>query len=687
MPPSNFPLRWESTGDQWWYASPIDFAAANGHYDLVRELLHLDNNLLIKLTSLRRIRRLETVWDDDDEKKEPESRGDVAKCRAHVARRLYRECEISPGYNTLVRARYGGWLLYTAASAGDLKFVNELLARDPFLVFGEGEYGVTDMFYAAARGGNSEVFRVLLRCSVSPTGKQGSDEGMENRNGDTEFEKDIANRAVHSAARGGNLEILGELLKDCGDVLSYRDDQGSSVLHSAAGRGQVEVVKELIASYHIITSIDHNGNSALHVAAYRGHLPVVEALIQECPSLTSLTNIHGDTFLHMAVSGFRTPGFRRMDRQIELMEELVSSRGTVNIQEVINVKNNDGRTPLHIAMIENIQSSLVELLMTVPSINLNVRDADGMTPLDLLRQTRPRSADSEILIKQLVSAGGVSSRRHSATVIASQLRGSRGGIGTSPGTSFRIPDGEIFLHTGVEHAAPSDFSRELGTSADYSSALSQQEASIDDLEKKASARTGSKVSSAAKRLKALLQWPKKKKKSKEQKDPSVVAKLTDDEASSIDSFHVCRSYEECPTPLRKKYSKFASFSSTNDNANGNLPSPLTRSRFAAGLMHGVIHAKPHLSGPIHQSTPSPLSAVSSSVCSPASSNRDKNFGKSATFGSKLMSRKQGSFNAKVMNQYLCFGAQGLEADGGGGSINRKPGYQDYTHRRATSLAA
>lgn len=65
MPDSYFPLRWESTGDQWWYASPIDWAAANGHYDLVRQLLHLDANLLIKLTSLRRIRRLEAVWDDD----------------------------------------------------------------------------------------------------------------------------------------------------------------------------------------------------------------------------------------------------------------------------------------------------------------------------------------------------------------------------------------------------------------------------------------------------------------------------------------------------------------------------------------------------------------------------------------------------------------------------------------------
>jgi len=129
---SYFPLRWESTGDQWWYASPIDWAAANGHYDLVRELLYLDTNLLIKLTSLRRIRRLETVWDDDSQFV------DAAKGRSFVARNLLLECDTKNRKNTLIRAGYGGWLLYSAASAGDVAFVKELLERDPLLVFGEG---------------------------------------------------------------------------------------------------------------------------------------------------------------------------------------------------------------------------------------------------------------------------------------------------------------------------------------------------------------------------------------------------------------------------------------------------------------------------------------------------------------------------------------------------------------------
>ncbi|GMP30128.1 hypothetical protein CsSME_00004939 [Camellia sinensis var. sinensis] len=78
MSPSYFPLRWESTGDQWWFASPLDWAAAKGHYDLVRELIRLDANHLIKLTSLRRIRHLET-------------------CRSQVAQKLFSSVKAREG--------------------------------------------------------------------------------------------------------------------------------------------------------------------------------------------------------------------------------------------------------------------------------------------------------------------------------------------------------------------------------------------------------------------------------------------------------------------------------------------------------------------------------------------------------------------------------------------------------------
>ena len=156
---------------------------------------------------------------------------------------LLQECETKKGNNTLIRAGYGGWLLYTAASAGDVDFVKELLERDPLLVFGEGEYGVTDIFYAAARSKNSEVFRTLLDFAVSSRSCLSSEGEVEDEMSESGsvFKWEMMNRAVHAAARGGSLEILREILGDCSDVLVYRDVQGSTILHTASGRGQIEV--------------------------------------------------------------------------------------------------------------------------------------------------------------------------------------------------------------------------------------------------------------------------------------------------------------------------------------------------------------------------------------------------------------------------------------------------------------
>lgn len=654
MPPSYFPLRWESTGDQWWFASPIDFAAANGHYDLVRELLHLDTNLLIKLTSLRRIRRLETVWDDE------EQFVDVAKCRSLVAKKLLLECESKNGTNSLIRAGYGGWLLYTAASAGDITFVKELLERDPFLVFGEGEYGVTDIFYAAARSKNCEVFRMLLEFSLS---SRSNGKGKE---GNSLFKWEVMNRAVHAAARGGNVEILKELLGDCLDVSSYRDVQGSTLLHTASARGQIEVVKFLLESFNVIHLTDNQGNTALHVAAYRGYLPGVDVLIAASPSSVSLTNNYGDTFLHMAIAGFRTPGFRRVDRQIELMKQLVSGK-IVNMEDIINVKNNDGRTALHMAVIENIHSDLVELLMTVPLINVNIRDVDRMTPLDLLKQ-RPRSASSEILIKRLISAGGISNYQDymTRTALVSHLK--THGIGGSPGTSFRVADAEIIFYTGVENENLSDASYDYDTCSGelsrYDSPARSTRSTSGD-----SRKLGS-INSAVGRLRILLRWAKRK-------DDNE-----DDDAS--ESYSVNGGLEYSPVPLRQRFMKCSSLLPNNKRIfaarSDLLPSPSTKKKFSAGLMHGVLQVGVDSpSSPLSESSwPSPISIdkqkgedTGKDSETHSSSIRLFKGGKS-----RMNHQRQSSLNMKLMNQYFCFGAQGLAAEDSVGSTgqcqNHKP---------------
>lgn len=647
MPPTYFPLRWESTGDQWWYASPIDWAAANGHYDLVRELLRIDGNHLIKLTSLRRIRRLETVWDDE------EQFDDVAKCRSKVARKLFLECKSKNGKNSLIRAGYGGWLLYTAASAGDLGFVKQLLDKNPLLVFGEGEYGVTDIFYAAARSKNCDVFKLIYDFAVSPrflTAKGGElEEHIEEI--PSVYKWEMMNRAVHAAARGGNLKILKELLENCTDVLAYRDKQGSTILHAAAGRGQVEVVKDLIASFDIINSTDHQGNTPLHIAAYRGQPAVVEALILASPSMISVKNTSGETFLHSAVSGFQTYAFRRLDRQVKLMKQLASGQ-IFNMEDIINAKNNDGRTALHMAITGNVHLELVQLLMSAPSINVNVRDNDGMTTLDLLKQ-RPQSASSDILIRHLISAGGIfgcqdySARR----AIASHIK--MLGNGSSPGTSFRISDTEIFLYTGIDVSSDGNANSGSGGMSSSSIELNQFDPTNDNQSSSTDKKPAGSVNVAVQRLKSVFHWPKLKEKKPERFKKSL------DEGS-----------DEPPTPLRKRFSKPSSLPNNKRtlSVRSNQSSPTAKKRFASGIMHGVMQAMPQLTVPGGRSRSSSFSK--SSICSPTSLDKQKgiftdNEDAGPSCSNQLfddetpnnMTEKQSHRRSK--SQYFCFGGPGL----------------------------
>ncbi|CAJ1784642.1 unnamed protein product [Sphenostylis stenocarpa] len=647
MATTYFPLRWESTGDQWWYASPIDCAAANGHYDLVRELLKIDNNHLFKLTSLRRIRRLEVVWDDE------EQFCDVAKCRSQVAQKLLLECESKRGKNknSLIRAGYGGWLMYTAASAGDLSFVQQLLERNPLLVFGEGEYNVTDIFYAASRGKNCEVFRQVFDFAVSPRFVTGKGGVLEEHVGDIPpvYKWEMSNRAVHAAARGGSVEILEEFLACCSDLLAYRDAQGSTILHSAAGRGQVEVIKYLTSSFDIINSTDHQGNTALHVAAYRGQLAAVEALVSASPTLISQRNNAGDTFLHKAVSGFQSTSFRRLDRQVELLRQLVSCK-KFHIEEVINVKNTDGRTALHIGTIGKIHIDLVKLLMTAPSINVNVSDVNGMTPLDYLKQS-PNTAASNVLIRKLIAAGGMfhnqgySSRKSTATHMKMHS------FGGSPGTSFRISDTQIFLYTGIENA--SDASTDQG-SAGMSSSSSDHTAYDSAAENRPS--TTSKRPSVAAGLKRVLQWPLVKDKKAE-----GIRKSMDE--GSVDS---CRKWDitdEIPTPLRQKFFRHSALPNNKRNLSvrSYQSSPNAKKRFASGLVHVKVSRRSSSSSFSISSLSSPRSidklkgfCVDNDVAGPSCTSHQND--KSTNSGKRV------SVSKRVRGNYFCFSKASVDRE-------------------------
>lgn len=459
------------------------------------------------------------------------------------------------------------------------------------------------------------------------------------------------------------MKILMELLGDhCSDVQVYRDNRGSTVLHSAAGRGQVEVVRYLLASFDIIDCKDNQGNTALHVAASRGQVAVVEALLQASASTANITNQAGETFLHMAISAFQTSSFRRLDRQVEFMKQLACGK-VFNLERVINARNSQGRTALHTAIIAGIHSDLIELLMAVHSIDVNIKDAEGMTALDILRW-RPKSAASETLTRQLISAGGIFSCDDFTTrrAIVSHLK-MQGSGSSSPGASFTVPDTEILLYTCIENESDASADQASGRSS-CSIEQSQQDLVYEHHRPSTTRKLGA-IHNAAQRLKNLLQWTRMKRKKK-------TKKLGDNDSVESESAKRCSTSKsiEVPAPLRQQFSQPTALSNNKriHSLRSNQPSPVSKKRFASGLMHGVMQANPHLVTPRQRRSSSfPNSSPNSldkqiSVCIP---NSDDDVGPSScpaamyNDGARNMIHKEDPGNVSLMNHYLCFGTTAL----------------------------
>lgn len=64
----------------------------------------------------------------------------------------------------------------------------------------------------------------------------------------------------------------------------------------------------------------------------------------------------------------------------------------------INIRDAENKTPLHIA-IENCQDDIIALLLSVPEIDLSLRDKSGLTPFATALTYRNNKAAQAILEK------------------------------------------------------------------------------------------------------------------------------------------------------------------------------------------------------------------------------------------------------------------------------------------------
>ncbi|OHS95208.1 hypothetical protein TRFO_02148 [Tritrichomonas foetus] len=193
---------------------------------------------------------------------------------------------------------------------------------------------------------------------------------LKHKNIDVALKDPQGQSALSIGAQMGRLELFNLMVEDGRFDLNEKDSLGMTPLHHAVDEQQVIILKELIKLKEIeINSQDANGDTPLHTAT-RNNFDVGTTLLMGRDDLNlNVINNEGDAPIHICARNF-TP-------ETELvMKALLSSEKTDK-----NIKDKDGRTPLHIASLAGNEELLKILLNNGAS--LFEEDSSNETPFHL----------------------------------------------------------------------------------------------------------------------------------------------------------------------------------------------------------------------------------------------------------------------------------------------------------------
>lgn len=221
---------------------------------------------------------------------------------------------------------------------------------------------------------------------------------------------------LHVACAVGPLNLVQVLLREIPHFAEEKDADGLSPLHIAAARGNVGIVRALIEGRPHLCIVEGLENKIpLHYAIESGKMDVMCALLAARPDSIKVTTSQNETALHLALKNYHFGD--------SLGGKLVEHLSKHNMNGVINLKDNEGNTPLHLAVaaenFEVVKSMLVEHAWRRMVVDVNAHDNCGRTPLDFLGKEQHKSTIRGILHAVGAKHGTV---RHSSLVLEGESR-------------------------------------------------------------------------------------------------------------------------------------------------------------------------------------------------------------------------------------------------------------------------
>jgi len=273
--------------------------------------------------------------------------------------------------------------------------------------------------YLDIRDPDDQMLR-FLELKTPAAGRRLDDIYPWNANADEASQEDVLGwTRLHYAAARGHQESIRFLLQLSVD-LNAPDVRGWTPLHYSCLEGSIGVVRGLLQNGAQTNSYGIDGIAPVHCAAMAGNQKIMQALFESGVDMNQVDNLGNTPLMWAAYKGRRAMAkylqdkvnieLRNRDGRTPLHLSVVADIGNDAegrysfVHDVVEVVRNcleerdrNTETPLHLAARHGIKGAVKALLDA--GANTKARDRDGMTPLHLAARY-----DSEGVVKVLLDA-------------------------------------------------------------------------------------------------------------------------------------------------------------------------------------------------------------------------------------------------------------------------------------------
>nr|XP_023894193.1 ankyrin repeat-containing protein BDA1-like [Quercus suber] len=206
---------------------------------------------------------------------------------------------------------------------------------------------------------------------------------------------------LHIAAHAGHIPFAMELMRLKPSFSIKLNPDGYSPIHLALQNGHMELVRRLVEVHGDLVRVKGRaGITPLHYVAATietdDHHDLLSDFLKACPNSIEDVTVRNESALHIALKYDKLEAFLHL---VRWMRRNWSQNPTLWESKVLNRKDEQGNTALHIAVYKNQPKAVKQLLYS--GVDVNIKNSEGKKAGDILaQQTQEENSKIKVMLRR-----------------------------------------------------------------------------------------------------------------------------------------------------------------------------------------------------------------------------------------------------------------------------------------------